>query len=103
MNYAQNEPQRVIPAIGGQILFHQNDTDAAYLILSGEVIIIRNGQVIDLVEEGELLDPQMWQGATAIAWTQCMFEAAGQATALRRQVPTFAPATAHDKQLALAA
>ena len=51
------------------------DTSARFLrsysIASGEVLILRGGRPIDLVETGELLDPRIWRDATAIAFTDC--------------------------------
>ena len=43
-----------------------------YMVASGEVMILRGGQLVDLVEAGELLDQRIWRGATAIAHTDCM-------------------------------
>ena len=39
----------------------------AYLVASGEVLIVRHGQPVDLLEAGDLLDLQIWPGATAMA------------------------------------
>ena len=42
-----------------------------YRVAAGEVLILRGGWPVDLVEAGEMLDPRMWQDATAIAYTDC--------------------------------
>ena len=59
----------------GQQLFHAAMLNTgAYLVTSGEVLIARNGRPVDLVEAGELLDIELWPGATAIALTAGVME-----------------------------
>ncbi|MEZ4706425.1 MAG: hypothetical protein R3A44_04425 [Caldilineaceae bacterium] len=70
-----NKQRTNLFALGGQILFQEGDTDSAYRVLKGEVLILRQGRVVDLVETGELLDAHIWPGATAVAWTDCTLEA----------------------------
>lgn len=41
----------------------------AYLVTQGEVLIVRDGRPIDLVEAGESLDATLWPNAIAIALT----------------------------------
>ena len=60
----------------GQIVFdarrHQHLMgQQPYRVVAGEVVIVRNGSAVDIVEPGEYLDPSIWQHATAIAWTDC--------------------------------
>lgn len=43
----------------------------AYVVTDGEVMIMREGRIIDIVEAGELLDSRIWTGATAVAYTDC--------------------------------
>jgi hypothetical protein len=45
----------------------------AYLVTSGEVLIVRHGQPVDLLEAGDLLDLQIWPGATAMALADSTF------------------------------
>lgn len=47
----------------------------AYTVASGEVLVERDGRLIDIVEAGELLDPRIWGDATAIAYTDCTLTA----------------------------
>ncbi len=47
----------------------------AYTVASGEVLVQRDGRLIDIVEAGELLDPRFWGDATAIARTDCTLTA----------------------------
>ena len=59
----------------GQRLF----TDPAlhsgtYLVTSGEVLILRNGRPVDLVEAGEILSREVWSDADAVALTTCTLE-----------------------------
>ena len=44
----------------------------AYIVESGEVLIICGGQPVDLIEAGELLDSRFWHDATAVAHTDCI-------------------------------
>ena len=43
----------------------------SYVITNGEVIILRNGVPVDLLEAGEILDDFCWEGATAVAHADC--------------------------------
>ncbi len=64
---ASPDRQQCVPA--GEAIFTPDDVNRRqYLLVSGEVIILRNGQIVDLVESGELLDPAIWPGAMAVAW-----------------------------------
>ncbi|MBV7332209.1 hypothetical protein KFU94_29045 [Chloroflexi bacterium TSY] len=42
-----------------------------YIVTTGEIVITRNGRPVDLIEEGEYLDPGMWSGVEATALTNC--------------------------------
>ncbi len=56
----------------GQVVFDGRRPDQQpYRVLAGEVVIVRNGSAVDIVEPGEYLDPSIWNRATAIAWTDC--------------------------------
>ncbi|MEZ4656389.1 MAG: hypothetical protein R2911_02350 [Caldilineaceae bacterium] len=70
-----NEKRTNLSALGGQMLFQEGDATSAYRVLKGEVLILRQGRVVDLVEAGELLDARIWPGAMAVAWTECTLEA----------------------------
>lgn len=56
---------------GGRIFGKTTPLASAYMVASGEVLILRDGRLVDLVEAGELLDPSIWSDATAIAFTDC--------------------------------
>lgn len=56
---------------GAQIFDKAMPLSSAYTVASGEVLILRDGQLIDMVEAGELLDQRIWSDATAIAHTDC--------------------------------
>lgn len=73
-NKNKNSPNGDLILLGGEILFHEYDKNSAYHLLLGEVVMLRNGQVVDLVEAGELINADMWQGVTAIAWTDCVIQ-----------------------------
>lgn len=76
MNSTQQPPKSSskVMALGGQIIFDENETSQAYQVISGEVVILRSGQMVDLVQAGELLDASIWNGATAVAWTHCVLQ-----------------------------
>jgi hypothetical protein len=59
----------------GQTVFDEQTLfDATYLVRSGEILIVRNGRPIDLVEADELLAATLWSGAIAIAMTDSLLE-----------------------------
>jgi hypothetical protein len=59
----------------GQQLFTEPALDEqSYLMISGELLILRDGRPVDLVEAGDLLERALWPGTTAIALTACTFE-----------------------------
>jgi hypothetical protein len=59
--------QRCAPA--GAYIFSADDLGKQqYLLVDGEVVVLREGKIVDLVESGEILDPALWPGADAIAW-----------------------------------
>ncbi|MEM7131555.1 MAG: cyclic nucleotide-binding domain-containing protein [Chloroflexota bacterium] len=43
----------------------------AFIVASGEVVILQNGRPVDLVEAGEYFDESIWLGAEAVALTEC--------------------------------
>lgn len=56
----------------GQPVFKSYDAKGqSYLVISGEVAILRNGRPIDLVECGEILDLRLWPSTTAMALSAC--------------------------------
>jgi hypothetical protein len=64
--------QRRYRFVEGQIIFQPEKPDGrAYRVLGGEVLILRSGHPVDLVESGEYLDGQVWPGAVALARTDC--------------------------------
>lgn len=53
----------------GEFIIAPNETQGQrYLLVSGEVVVLRDGQPIDFIEPGELIDPAIWPGAVAVAW-----------------------------------
>ena len=42
-----------------------------YVVSSGVIMILRHGELVDLVEPGGLLDQNIWNDAVAIAHTDC--------------------------------
>jgi len=56
---------------GMRIFSEQRALSGAYVVTRGEVMILRAGRIIDIVEAGELLDASIWRGATAVAYTDC--------------------------------
>ena len=62
----------------GQIVFNSRcDGVRPYMVASGEVIIVRDGSVVDIVEQGEALDPCIWNQAIGVAWTDCRLVGVG--------------------------
>lgn len=61
-------------AMEGQILFDIRDVTSIYKLISGEILIMRDGKMVDLVQPGELLDAAIWSGATAIALTHSVLQ-----------------------------
>ena len=43
----------------------------AYTLVRGEILILRRGLLVDLVEPGEFLDIRYWPGAHAVARPDC--------------------------------
>ncbi len=76
-----------------------------YEVITGEVVIISNGQMVDLVEAGEWLDDVIWPDATIVAWTDCvlMLHADVDDAEALPATPTFVVPTDLQKHLALAA
>ena len=58
-------------AAGEPIVSRYDLCNQAYLITSGEVIILRDGQPVDLLEEDELLDLAFLPETVAIAHRSC--------------------------------
>lgn len=59
----------------GQQVFHgPTSSGDTFLVTSGEVLILRNGRPVDLVEAGELLEKNLWPDASAVALTICTLE-----------------------------
>ena len=100
------EPTDASIYIGGQIIGNEQGlAGQVYEVIAGEVVIISNGQTVDLVEAGELLDDAIWPDATIVAWTDCVLMSVG-GTERREATPpvsTFVTPTELQKQLALAA
>lgn len=45
---------------------------SAFQLVEGEIVIMRRGLAIDLIEAGEYVDAAMWSGSTtAVARTDC--------------------------------
>lgn len=63
--------RRRVVRSGSQIFDRTMPLANAYTVASGEVLILREGRVVDIVEPGELLDPRIWTDATAVALTDC--------------------------------
>ena len=56
---------------GGLIFGRVAPLARPYVVAAGEVLILRDGQPVDLVTAGELLDPRFWGEVTAVAHTDC--------------------------------
>jgi CRP-like cAMP-binding protein len=56
---------------GARIFDASSPFARTYTVASGEVLVHRAGQLVDIVEAGELLDPRFWGDATATAHTDC--------------------------------
>lgn len=57
----------------GHVLFDSGaSAPGAFCLVEGEIVIMRRGLAIDLVEAGEYVDVSMWSGnTTAVARTDC--------------------------------
>lgn len=56
----------------GQPIFSGHEIEEqTYLVTSGEILMLRNGQPVDLLEADELLDLRLWPGTTAMALSSC--------------------------------
>ena len=44
----------------------------AFIVTSGEVVIMQSGRPVDLIEAGEYFDESIWLGAEAVALTACV-------------------------------
>ncbi|MEZ4684272.1 MAG: hypothetical protein R2932_59680 [Caldilineaceae bacterium] len=56
----------------GQPIRHEcEEGNRQYLVTDGEVVILRNGRPLDLVECDEVLDMRLWPNATAMALSDC--------------------------------
>ncbi len=65
----------------GEQLFTESALgEQRYLMTSGELLILRNGRPVDLVEAGELLEHALWPDTTAVALTACAFEPVAMAS-----------------------
>ena len=59
----------------GQPLIQSSSmSNSAYRVVHGEVLIVRHGRPVDLVEAGELLEADLWPDAMAIALTPGILE-----------------------------
>lgn len=59
---------------GETIVLNQEPEAKAYEVTCGEVLIIHNGRIVDLVEAGEILDTAFWPGAMMIARIDCVLK-----------------------------
>lgn len=66
--------QRIVRR-GARIFDASAQRARAYTVASGVVLVHRHGELIDIVEAGELLDPHFWGDATAVAYTDCTLTA----------------------------
>lgn len=83
---ARNKVAEQIQVNQGQQIFNEQNLGVqSYLVTSGEVLILRRGRAIDLVEAGELLESELWPGAIAVALTDCTLET------LVHAIPTVQP------------
>lgn len=71
LGIGRQAPGRRSVSRGSHIFDKHSPAPRPYTVTAGEVMILRNGHLVDLVEAGELLDPRIWQGATAVARTDC--------------------------------
>lgn len=54
-------------AAGERIFAGYEPAERRYLVTRGEVVISRDGWPVDLVEEGEIVDLNLWPGTSAVA------------------------------------
>jgi hypothetical protein len=64
----ENFSHNLCASAGTTISLTNGMSKRKYIVLSGEIVILRNGQIVDLVETGEILDPTFWPGTVAVAW-----------------------------------
>jgi hypothetical protein len=56
----------------GEIVFPAGEgTAATYVLCEGEILILRRGRPVDLIEPGEFYDPALWRDAVALAHGDC--------------------------------
>lgn len=58
-------------AAGEPIFSSHEHGDHSYLITSGEVVILRDGFPVDLLEEDETIDLALWPDTVALAHRSC--------------------------------
>lgn len=56
---------------GERIFNTRRQSPSVYTVVKGEILILRRGQLVDVVGPGEFLDTRFWPGANAVAWTDC--------------------------------
>lgn len=70
--WATGPSQDVLNYSQGEVIVHVMGLgDQAFVVSSGEVVIMQNGRPVDLIEAGEYFDESIWLGAEAIALSDC--------------------------------
>lgn len=57
---------------------HRQSYNPGKALLSGEIVILRHGQPVDLIEPGEWLDGWGWANTIAVAWSDTVLAMEGE-------------------------
>lgn len=63
--------QRIVCAAKGESVLAGSRRSQTYRLIEGEILVLRHGVPIDLVEAGDYIDARIWPDATLLAWTDC--------------------------------
>jgi hypothetical protein len=63
--------QSIVCAAKGESVLRGSRRSQTYRLIEGEVLVLRHGVPIDLVEAGDYIDARIWPDATLLAWTDC--------------------------------
>lgn len=92
--FPRREMQPTMRFARGETLFSLGDAHGLevdtqdYFLTEGELLIVQDGRPVDLIEAGEWFAPALWDGAQAVAHTDCTVSAVA-----RRAVAAHAPST----------
>jgi hypothetical protein len=63
--------QSIVCAAKGERVLRGSWRSQTYRLIEGEILVLRHGVPIDLVEAGDYIDARIWPDATLLAWTDC--------------------------------